>query len=86
MPKHSDPGATFWLATPQFYPERLLQAASRRAAKIGPPQGLLLEAPRTASRRLSGQPARPARRSLPGSFQQQSRCADLVGFGSNCRP
>ena len=73
MPKHSDPGATFWLATLQ-------------SAKIGPPKGLLLEAPRTASRRLSGQPARPARRSLPGSFQQQSRCADLVGFGSNCRP
>jgi hypothetical protein len=55
---YSDPKKYFWLMTPVCCPERLPQAGSRRAAKRGPPFGLPLEAHRTASQLLHGQPAR----------------------------
>jgi hypothetical protein len=56
--------------------------ATPQSAKRGPPAGLRLRAPRTASPRLSGQPARPALRSLPRGSQTQSRCFNLSETGS----
>jgi hypothetical protein len=53
-----------------------------QSAKRGPPFGLQLEAHRTASRLLHGQPARAAIRSLPVNLQRQSRRVNLTSSRS----
>jgi hypothetical protein len=67
-------------------PKHSDRRATQQWAKSGPPEGLPLEALRTALRRLSGFPTRPARRSLPKGLQWQSRCANVVDFGSKINP